>query len=356
MTERDGKWHALRSGPLDVIDSAAQAFASERTVLVESGRLPEAPADRITPWLLRAVVRGVSLRHWAAANTALIEASLRLHGAILFRDFHIGASEFQDVATELMGELMNYVEGATPREKKTSRTYSSTLFAHDEQIELHNELSSAMTFPGRIAFYCIKPARNGGATPLADVHQVHEYVPPRIRERFARQGWMLVRNFHKGFGLSWQQSFETHDRAVVEEYCRNNDIEHAWHDDGNLRLRQVRSAILMHPLRGLPVWFNHVAFWHESSLERGLRAMLLKEFGRDGLPFNTYYGDGGIITTESVDAIRAAYRRAYMSFDWRRNDVLYLDNIGTAHGRTPYTGPRDVAVAMGQPYRRERLQ
>jgi len=41
-----------------------------------------------------------------------------------------------------------------------------------------------------------------------------------------------------------------------------------------------------------------------------------------------------------------------MCFEWQARDLLYLDNLVTAHGRTAYSGGRNVLVAMGQPHRR----
>lgn len=357
LRQRRGKSRlgALKADLLGAVTANEPDAGEGPATLTESGPLAGVPANRLRPWLVQARVRGVSLRHWVQANTALIEENLRTHRAILFRDFHVGASEFQGVSAELMGQLMNYVEGATPREKKGEWTYSSTQFPRNADIELHNELSSAMIVPGRIAFYCVTPAASGGHTPLADVRQVYSYLPERVREPFERRGWMLVRNFQKGFGLSWQQAFATEDQRAVEEYCRHNQIEHVWEADGNLRLRQIRPATMIHPVTSVPVWFNHIAFWHESSLESGLRAMLLNEYGRDGLPFNTYYGDGTPIAPEIIEQIRSAYRDARMSFAWQSNDLLYLDNIGVAHGRTAYTGERELLVSMGQPHRREKL-
>lgn len=345
---------ALKQELLGTVDVDVPPRAARIPALTECGELAGTPADRIRPWVVRARIPGMSLLHWIAEHQPQIEADLATHRAILFRDFHVLPQEFQEVSIALMGDLMRYVEGATPREKRGATTYTSTLYPRNEEIGLHNELSSAMTFPSRIAFFCVRPAERGGETPLADVHQVYSYVPERTREDFAKRGWMLVRNFRKGFGLSWQKAFETEDRHVVEDYCRNNEIEYAWERDGNLRLEQVRPAIMTHPATGQSVWFNHIAFWHESSLESELRATLLREFGRSGLPFNTYFGDGAEIETETIDGIRSAYGRARMSFIWRRGDLLYLDNIGTAHGRTAYSGSREVLVSMAQPYRRSR--
>jgi alpha-ketoglutarate-dependent taurine dioxygenase len=71
-------------------------------------------------------------------------------------------------------------------------------------------------------------------------------------------------------------------------------------------------------------------------------------FGAEGLPANTYYGDGGEIPADVMDHLRAAYRAASVRFDYQRDDVLVVDNMTAAHGREPFTGPRKIAVAMAE--------
>ena len=87
-----------------------------------------------------------------------------------------------------------------------------------------------------------------------------------------------------------------------------------------------------------------------SSLAKDLQEGLLDMFGADGLPSNTYYGDGGEIPADVMDHLRAAYRAASVRFDYHRDDVLVVDNMTAAHGREPFTGPRRIAVAMAEPH------
>jgi alpha-ketoglutarate-dependent taurine dioxygenase len=101
-----------------------------------------------------------------------------------------------------------------------------------------------------------------------------------------------------------------------------------------------------HPVSGEPVWFNHGAFFHFSSHEPAVREGLLASFGEDGLPYNTFYGDGTPIEDGVVAAIRAAYEEEKVIFPWQRGDVLLLDNMTVAHGREPYRGDREIVVAM----------
>ena len=161
---------------------------------------------------------------------------------------------------------------------------------------------------------------------------------------------MLVRNFGDGLGLKWETSFRVGTRAELEAYCRRSHISYEWKGEGQLRTRQVRPAVRRHPRTGEEVWFNHVAFWHVSSLPQGVREMFLREFEVEDLPYNTYYGDGGVIEDGVAEEIRAAYDAETVAFRWERGDLLVLDNMLAAHGRRPYTGGRKVFVAMGEPY------
>ena len=100
------------------------------------------------------------------------------------------------------------------------------------------------------------------------------------------------------------------------------------------------------------VWFNHVAFWHISSLEPQLREAMFALFGEDNLAYNMYYGDGTRIEDSIIAEINEAYRQETIKFPWQHGDVLMLDNMLVAHGRSPFVGPRKILVAMGDAYTR----
>jgi alpha-ketoglutarate-dependent taurine dioxygenase len=119
-----------------------------------------------------------------------------------------------------------------------------------------------------------------------------------------------------------------------------------------LRTTQVRPAIIRHPQSGEPVWFNHAAFFHVSTLPPETARELLEQFGEEELPNNTYYGDGGAIEPSVLDHLRDLYLEAKVMFPWRRGDLLMLDNILTAHARESYAGPRRIVVALADPFTR----
>lgn len=302
-------------------------------------------------------MEGVNLPALVTTNRELIQSSLVRHGAVLFRGFNAQTmTAFEQLVRNVSGELIEYRDQTSPRHRVSGNIYTSTDYPHNQSIFLHNENSYASVWPLRIFFFCVTPPPQGGETPIADVRKVYSRISPRIRDQFAQKGWMLVRNFGDGFGLSWQTVFQTTDKADVEAFCRRAGIETQWKDGQRLKTRQVRQAIAQHPRTGEFVWFNHAAFFHVSTLEPAIRETLLAQFSEADLPYNTYYGDGSPFEAAVLDEIRNAYRNEAVAFRWQEGDILMVDNMLTAHGRNPYSGERKIVVAMSDPCSRRSPQ
>lgn len=305
------------------------------------------------PLVIQPLVNGLKLQTWAANNTELIESSCSEFGAVLFRGFGIHtASEFEEVIKAISGSTMEYRERSSPRSQVSGNIYTSTDYPADQSIFPHNEHSYSLVFPLKLYFCCLAPAETGGETPLADTRKIFRRISQGTREKFIQRKWMYVRNFGDGFGLRWQVTFQTDDKAAVEAYCRNLGIENEWREGGRLRTRQVRPAVVRHPGTGEMAWFNHATFFHVSTLEPGIREALLKEFKVGDLANNTYYGDGSEIEPSVLDELREAYLKECVMFRWEKGDVLVLDNVLTAHARRPFTGHRKVVFGMAEPHRR----
>jgi alpha-ketoglutarate-dependent taurine dioxygenase len=97
------------------------------------------------------------------------------------------------------------------------------------------------------------------------------------------------------------------------------------------------------------VWFNQAHLFHISSLEPDVRESLLLSFREEDLPRNAYYGDGSRIEDDVLDEIRDVYQQEKVVFAWQEGDILMLDNMLMAHGRTPFIGQRKVLVGMAEP-------
>ncbi|MER5784111.1 TauD/TfdA family dioxygenase [Streptomyces mobaraensis] len=292
---------------------------------------------------------GVDPAEWARTHRDTVTGWLRRHGAVLFRGFGVGLDGFGDVVHALAGSPEAYVERSSPRTALGHHLYTATDHPADQPIPPHNENSYQLRFPGRLVFGCLTPARTGGATPLADTRRVLGRLDPAVVAAFARRGVLYQRNYGDGIGMSWQDAFQTRDKAAVTAYCVARRVDVEWKPDGGLRTTQVRPALAVHPATGERVWFNHAAFFHVSARPPALRDALLAQFDERDLPSHTFYGDGGPIEPAVMEELHRAYAAELVAPAWRAGDVLLVDNLLTAHGREPFTGERRVVVGMAQP-------
>jgi hypothetical protein len=281
-----------------------------------------------------------------------VAAALDDRGAVLFRGFAVDSADaFERFARAITPALVDYQFASTPRTRIQGRIYTSTEYPAHQRIPMHNEQSYTTGWPLKIWFYCLSPAAEGGATPLADSRAVYQRIPSRIRDAFEARKVMYVRNYGGGLDVPWQQVFGTTDRREVERYCGQAGISYEWKPDGELRTRQLCQASAVHPRTGATVWFNQAHLFHVSSLEPRAREGLLAVVPESDLPRHAWFGDGTPIDDGALDEIRDVYRQLAGDVAWRAGDVVLADNMLVAHGRAPYQGPRSVLVAMAEPYR-----
>lgn len=289
----------------------------------------------------------VDLVAWCADNRERLNELRRRHGAIALRGFRVGdADGLRRLVLAMGDEPMAYLERSSPRMRVGEDVYTSTEYAASQAIRMHCENSYASHWPRHIAFYCRTPADAGGATPIADCRRVLAALDPAIVAEFRARGVRYIRNFHPELGLSWREVFAVDTREQAEARCRATQSGFEWSHDGVLRTWRNAPAVVLHPHTREPTWFNHAAFFHVSSLPQEIASGLLQRHEYLALPNHTYYGDGGVIDDATVAAINRAYDDNALGFDWRREDVVLLDNMLYSHGRARYSGPRSVLVSM----------
>ncbi len=288
-----------------------------------------------------------SLAEYRDAVEQMVSAHLSTVGGLLFRGFPIeSVADFEAFVRMISPELASYEFGSTPRSQVHNQIYTSTEYPPHQHIPLHNEQAYTTEWPMKIWFYCAQSSPEGGYTPIADSREVYRNIPLRIRERFVEKGVMYVRNYGNGLDVPWTKVFNTTDRAAVERFCRMAGITYEWKPDGELRTRQVCQAVAVHPRTGESVWFNQAHLFHVSNLEPAVREALLAVVSEADLPRQACYGDGSPIETAVLDEIRDVYQCHAVQFPWQNGDVLMLDNMLAAHGRTPFKGTRKILVAM----------
>ncbi|MEV3991292.1 TauD/TfdA family dioxygenase [Streptomyces sp. NPDC049837] len=279
-----------------------------------------------------------------------VEELLAECGAVMLRGLGVAdADEFHRAVTAFGDPLIDsYRGGNTPRMTVSDGVFTSTEYPARFDISLHNELSYAHRWPSRLFFCCLVAPETGGATPVCDGHALLEDLDPGVRERF-ESGVVYRQHLHGGLGLgkSWQDTFETDDRGVVEEFLDASEAEYRWTAEGGLRVSQHRPGVRTNPLTGRDVWFNQADQWHPSNLPGDEGETLLSLIDDvDDLPHWVTYGDGTPIPEEDLAEVRAAARRNRLVEPWQRGDIMIVANMSVLHGREAYTGPRKVVVSM----------
>lgn len=309
--------------------------------------------DRPYPTLVRPRHDALRLPEWIEQNVGFVRRLFDEKRSLLFRGFDLGGVEgFERVVDSVSeGGRLAYRDRSTPRETFGDRIYNTTSYPPQYRIRLHNEGSYWVAWALKAFFACLTAPPVGGATPIGDMHEAWRRIDPEIRQVFDRKQWMLVRNYNEGFGLPWQEVFQTDSRAEVEAYCDENDIELEWKDGGRLRTRQVRPAFRRHPKSGETLWFNHAAFFHHTALDAELHEALTADFAPDELPYNTYYGDGTPIESDVVRHVLDIYDELEIAFRWQEGDLHLIDNMRLAHARQAYEGDRLILVALTDGYR-----
>ena len=312
------------------------------------------PSTKALPTIVKASEPANSWRDHFDEIETITKQYLHRSGGVLFRGFSVsGEKDFQAFAQQFGFPLLSYEFGSTPRTDLGEGVYTSTEYPPHQQIPLHNEQAYTLQWPLKIWFHCVTASEQGGETPIADSRAIYQRIDPAIRQRFESKRLMYVRNYGNGLDVPWQQAFnvDAADMAAkqqVETFCRRQNIDFEWKADGELRTRQLCQATAKHPYIGDWVWFNQAHLFHVSNLETMVRETLLSIVSEQDLPRNVYYGDGSAIEESVLEEIRGILAEESVLFTWQPGDLLMLDNMLTAHGRSSFKGERKIVVAMAE--------
>jgi hypothetical protein len=289
-------------------------------------------------------VHGVQLSDFLLNNSDLVKQSLKQYGAVLFRDFYNKSlvNSMTIVSDIYDKKFLEYSNRSSPRTLITKNIYTSTEYPASERIHFHSENSYSNEHPEILTFFCDTVANEGGQTPLANNVEVLKRIPDKLLEKFRQKGILYVRKMNDIIGLNWMEVFQTESKAKVEELCKRDNIKFEWNMK-ELVLKWSSPAISNHPITKQELWFNHAYFFHKNSYPSSLESHLQSI---DDLPFQAFFGDGSIITDDDYKVLHEAYIESCSSFNWKKDDLLIIDNYTISHSRNAFKGSRKLFVSM----------
>lgn len=295
---------------------------------------------------------------WARAHRPALDQLILEYGGIVLRDFPIRTSEdFNQFINVFPMYSRGYVGGGSPRKKITGKVMEATQLSGTMTITLHSEMGYQRTYPPRIAFFCQKPADVGGETIIGSARELTKRIPAALREKLERLGVRSIRNFAPA-GSSremavtdhpdkrgWDEVFDTDSKEEVERACADMGMTPIWNEDGTLTLVSELEPLERHPRTGEPLYRTQT---HTNrTFERGdLKAVTQQLRASQKMPSGHSFRNGEPMSDEEADAIDRIYRDITIAWPWQSGDVMILDNLQVHHGRNPYSGSRNVQVAL----------
>ncbi|HVV30508.1 MAG TPA: TauD/TfdA family dioxygenase [Mycobacteriales bacterium] len=296
---------------------------------------------------------------WFSAHRPELDRLATDVGAVVLRGFPIhDTADFNALVDGYPAPTFGYSGGATPRVAIAGRAYEATRSPAGMQLKLHQEMAYLPNYPARLAFFCKTPPATGGETIIGDMRRVDAAIRPEFRARVKEHGVFYGRNFRDpdwscgdetldSFHVPWTLAFATTDRHKAEADCDAMGLAWEW-VDGSLSTSYRSRGFVDHPDTGQEIWFNQIATQSSTVKNLGSEKVLHypEYYGDRPRPWDTRYGDGTPIDPDDVDSLYTLLDDAIVAFPWQHGDVMFVDNYNTAHGRNPYTGTRDVQVAL----------
>ncbi len=295
---------------------------------------------------------------WFSTHRKEIDLALANCGAMMFRGFAIRSTkDFAAAMAAYPSPPGGYSGGATPRKPIHGRVFEATSAAAEVNIILHQEMAYLPRWPLKLAFYCHDAPETGGETLVSSVRRFEREADPKILDAVAERGLLTTRNFRSpGPGpdwlhrahRTWQEAFYTDDPARAEADIAEMGMAAHWEDDGSLTASFRAGGFTDHPVTGERHWFNQLVSQTMTPQALGDFWDTYADYYSDGRPqpYEVRYGDGGEIPLEDVVSLLPALNGGTVAIPYQNGDILLVDNILSFHGRNPYTGHRDVQVAL----------
>jgi hypothetical protein len=268
----------------------------------------------------------------------------------LFRGFPLATAEDFDAFVAAF-DLPNFpykksLSNAV-RKNWTERVFSANEAPSNVTIFLHHEMAQTPIFPERIFFFCVKPAEEGGQTPICRsdllLERLAEACPQFVRD--CEQKGLQYTNVmpsqddaQSGMGRSWQSTLEATTPEQAEQRLHSLGYSWQWLPDGCLQATTPVLPAVREVAPGRQTFFNQLiaAFqgWRDT---------------RNDPSKAIRFGDGTPLDRAAVSTA-AELAEAY-TFDvpWQAGDVAFLDNCIAMHGRRTFTGTRQVLASLASP-------
>jgi hypothetical protein len=228
----------------------------------------------------------------------------------------------------------------------------ATRVAAESFLCLHQEMAYLPQYPARLAFFCRKPAEQGGETIIGDMREFTRRLPANVRKQLETYGVRAVRNYGPAGsgtkvvsdardGIAWDDGFGTADKEEVEILCAERGLQPIWQENGGLAVVAQLNPFSKHPVTGERFYRSIIHTSYIDTVTGKLTHMM-----QGPLATGYTYGDGTPMPLEDAQHLHDLLNDVTECWPWQAGDTMIVDNLQVAHGRNRYSGTRETLVAL----------
>ena len=287
-------------------------------------------------------------------------------GGLLFRDAGLFTpKKYSEFLARINFCHHSYVGGTAPRTDLGDGIYTATDLPADFTVMPHQEMTYLDNAPDYISFYCYEPPSNGQKTQLlADVRALEDQLPWDLKKRYQGKRARLRRILPPEGSAevlarrekSWQEMIGVKEKEQALEIGDLRGWDLQWTEGDYLVIEQEPARFFRdHPVHG-EIWCN------QGLAAQPLQRLLVAEIDcrsadaqrlRTTIAENTDHTDvmimedGSRVPDGDVSTWFELCLAAKTEYALDRGEIIILDNMLMAHGRSTFTGTRTMYTALG---------
>lgn len=259
----------------------------------------------------------------------LIVDHYKQHGAILLRGFPVDLESFR-LFTEQFCATSVFNESPDRRLLDDAHNIQSVNGGADA-FPLHPELSREPWKPDACFFCCLEPPGTGGETTICDGVEIVRQLPEEVRSVFAARRLLYIQAASPELLEFWLDTRAPSDNALRQP---PSGCPYSF-----FRVQGGIIRAFSRPALHAPMFSKSPAFGNFLLFARYL-------LGKPDFPV---FEDGRPVPAALVHAVKETADRLTVAINWRKSDLLMLDNTRFMHGRNAIvkTDERLIASYFG---------
>lgn len=224
-------------------------------------------------------------------------------------------------------------------------------------VQFHNEMAYSTAFPAYLTFAMLTQAGEGGTTKLADNVVVTRSFSSQLTNKLKATGVQYIRNLldksessAPDYFMSWQGSFQTDDIDVALKKANTANAVLRRHPNGrHWRHTTWCPVFFTHPIHG-ELYFASILNRHGSWLDGHSVFGTILNTNR---PYHCVWGDGSEFSDDELQELRDVHDKSTLYVHMDKGDIIVMDNLRVAHGRTSFKGDRLIGLLVSDMVNRE---